>query len=99
MGQEIPRVSPIETEILELLVARGEMFGLQMVEVSDKLKQGTIYVMLHRMVKKGLVTARKETVTSEVGPPRRLYRVTGLGETALHVQHQVTALLQQEVMA
>src|SRR4051812_9309962 len=98
MGQEIPRISPIETEILELLVARGEMFGLQMVEASEKLKQGTIYVMLHRMVKKGLVTARKETVETEVGPPRRLYQVTGLGQRALRVQQQVTALF-QEVMA
>ena len=97
MGEPIPRLSPIETEILGLLVARGEMFGLQMVEASELLKPGTIYVMLHRMIRKGLVTARKEPVRTEVGPPRRLYHVTGLGEQALRMA-QVTVLL-QEVMA
>ena len=77
---DIPRLSPKEFDILQLLIARGEMYGLQMVEESEHgLKRGTIYVTLSRMQEKGYVESRQEETAPVMGLPRRLYRPTGLG--------------------
>ena len=79
---EFPKLSRKEFKVLELLIAKGEMFGLEMVEASeDELKRGTIYVTLQRMGDKGYVESREEPrPTPEVGIPRRKYWATGLGE-------------------
>ena len=63
-----------------MLVARDELFGLQMVELSDgRLKRGTVYVTLGRMVEKGYLESRQEPLPEgAIGLPRRLYRPTGL---------------------
>src|SRR5262249_39571035 len=70
---EIPRLSPRERLILELL-AEEEMFGLQLVERSKgALKRGTVYVTLGRMQEKGLVESRTEPLSpGAIGLPRRL---------------------------
>ena len=55
----LPRVSRKEFVILGLLVGRGEMFGLQLVEtMPDQLTRGTVYVTLQRMAVKGFVSSR-----------------------------------------
>jgi DNA-binding PadR family transcriptional regulator len=71
--------------ILELLVAQGPMFGLQLVEASDgRLKRGTVYVTLGLLEQKGYVESEQETPEpGAIGLPRRVYRPTGLGERAL----------------
>jgi DNA-binding PadR family transcriptional regulator len=75
---EHPRLSAKEAEILRLLIANGEMYGLELVtQSSGKLKRGTVYVTLSRMAEKGYVTSRIEDVVS--GPPRRLYSASGQG--------------------
>ena len=75
----LPRVSPREFVILGLLVDRGEMFGLQLVEaLPDELTRGSVYVTLQRMEAKELVTSR-EAADKAGGPPRRMYRTTGRG--------------------
>jgi len=81
-NEEFPKLSRKELLILEMLVGRGEMFGLEMVEASEGgLKRGTIYVTLGRMGDKGYVDSREESRTMpEIGIPRRKYRATGLGE-------------------
>ena len=81
-SKEFPKLSRKELVILELLVASGEMFGLEMVEASEGgLKRGTIYVTLQRMADKNYVESREEPRTMpEIGIPRRKYRATGLGE-------------------
>jgi len=67
-----------ERVILQLLVAKGPCYGLELVESSrGALKRGGVYVTLGRMEEKGLV---KSTV-GESG--RRLYKPTALGERAL----------------
>jgi DNA-binding PadR family transcriptional regulator len=81
-----PSLSEKETEILRLLVGGREIYALKMVlESGGKLKRGTIYTTLQRMDQdKGLVTSRQEDRTPDaVGIPRRLYRITGLGERTL----------------
>jgi len=75
---EFPKLSRKEFKILELLIAKGEMFGLEMVEASEgELKRGTIYVTLQRMGDKGYTESRP---MPEIGIPRRKYWATGLGE-------------------
>lgn len=68
--------------MLRLLIAHGEMYGLEMVQRSTVLKRGTVYVTLSRMGDKGYVESRLEGVSPGDGPPRRLYEATGLGVRA-----------------
>lgn len=79
---EFPRLSRKEILILEMLLGKGEMFGLEMVEASEGgLKRGTIYVTLQRMADKEYVQSREEPRTlPEIGIPRRKYFATGLGQ-------------------
>jgi PadR family transcriptional regulator len=76
----ITRLSAVEAEILRLLIAHGEMYGLELVAASERIKRGTIYVTLGRMADKGLVTSRALKLDHERGLPRRLFAPTGLGE-------------------
>jgi DNA-binding PadR family transcriptional regulator len=73
-----------ERLVLELL-ARNEMFGLQLVEQSNgALKRGTVYVTLGRMQAKGYVESRTEDRRpGAIGLPRRLYRPTAYGARVL----------------
>lgn len=77
----LPRLPARERLILELLVEHGELFGLQLVEQSNRrLKRGTVYVTLGRMQEKGYLASRQEVLPpGAIGLPRRLYRPTGLG--------------------
>ena len=81
-SKEFPKLSRKELLILELLISRGEMFGLEMVEASEgNLKRGTIYVTLQRMGDKAYVESREEPrIVPEIGIARRKYSATGLGE-------------------
>ena len=74
-----------ERLILELLLAEGAMYGLQLVEESDgALKRGTVYVTLGRMEAKGLVESEQEAPKpGAIGLPRRTYRPTALGKRML----------------
>jgi PadR family transcriptional regulator, regulatory protein PadR len=76
---------PKERLILELLVSSGPMYGLQLVEQSaGALKRGTVYVTLGRLEAKGLVVSELEPrQPGAIGLPRRIYRITGLGERVL----------------
>jgi DNA-binding PadR family transcriptional regulator len=78
--EQLPKISTTERLILELLAANQELFGLQMVELSNGgLKRGTVYVTLGRMVEKGYLESRQEPLPEgAIGLPRRLYRPTGL---------------------
>jgi DNA-binding PadR family transcriptional regulator len=83
-GSLIPRLSPKEALILDLL--RGsEKYGLELVTTSaGALKRGTVYVTLGRMEEKGLVVSRVEdTAPSLGGLPRRLYKPTAYGKQLL----------------
>ena len=92
-----PRLAPKEAEVLRLLLANGEMYGLEMVQRSTSLKRGTVYVTLSRMADKGYVESRYETVSPGEGPPRRLYKPTGLGARTYRALEQAALLSSQEV--
>jgi PadR family transcriptional regulator, regulatory protein PadR len=74
-----------EKAILALLAAEGPMYGLQLVEQSNgALKRGTVYVTLGRMEAKGLLASEEQPLPDgAIGLPRRMYRVTPLGERML----------------
>jgi PadR family transcriptional regulator, regulatory protein PadR len=80
------RLSGKERLILKMLIEhRRELYGLEMVEQSGgDLARGTVYVTLARMEDKGFVTSRREESATAPGAiPRRLYRISGLGERTL----------------
>jgi len=81
-NNEFPKLSRKEFLILGMLIGKGEMYGLEMVEASEgDLKRGTIYVTLQRMGDKGYIESREEPrLIPEIGIPRRKYSATGLGE-------------------
>ncbi len=97
--QELPRLSSKEKVILELLVARGHMYGLQMVSDSQgKLKRGTVYVTLGRMEEKGLIESEPEKLSDDSGlVPRRMYRATSFGVRVLEVWTRLARELVWEV--
>jgi PadR family transcriptional regulator, regulatory protein PadR len=71
--------------VLRLLIAQGEMYGLELVERSGgELKRGTVYVTLSRMGDKGYVESRPEAEAPSDRAPRRLYYATGLGTRAFN---------------
>ena len=74
----LPRLAPTERLILELLVQRGELFGLALVAASNgAIKRGTVYVTLGRMEDKGYLESRQEPQPEgAIGLPRRLYSPT-----------------------
>jgi PadR family transcriptional regulator PadR len=74
-----------EVLILEILAASGPTHGLGLVtESGGALKRGTVYVTLGRMEAKGFVSSEQEAShPGAIGLPRRIYRITPLGERAL----------------
>jgi PadR family transcriptional regulator len=95
----IPRLPPKERLILDLLLAQGPLFGLQLVSLSDgALKRGTVYVTLGRMEAKGFVRSEQEAMPpGAIGLPRRLYYPTPLGERVLDAWSQVAQAFMPEV--
>jgi len=95
----IPSLPPRERLILELLVSGGPTFGLSLVGRSrGVLKRGTVYVTLGRLENKGLVTSEQEPPhPGAIGLPRRIYRITGLGERVLRAWSTLTQELAREV--
>jgi PadR family transcriptional regulator PadR len=93
-SMRIPRLSPKEAQILSLLVARGEMYGLELVEESGgELKRGTVYVTLGRMVDKGYVESRQVPQADGSGMPKRLFQATGYGARVLNAWELASASL------
>jgi DNA-binding PadR family transcriptional regulator len=77
----LPSLPKKERLILDLLIAEGPLYGLQLVNLSDgMLKRGTVYPTLARMESKGFVESEQEALPAgAIGLPRRIYRPTALG--------------------
>lgn len=88
-------LSPKEAIILGLLIANGEMYGLEMVKASTDLNRNTIYVTLDRMAEKGLVTSRPEKAENQSGMPRRMFSATGPGVRVLKAWQRYNAVLRE----
>jgi DNA-binding PadR family transcriptional regulator len=82
---DIPRLSVKEALILRLLIDKGEMYGLELVnEAGGELKRGTVYVTLGRMADKGYVESRTIPQDDGSGMPKRLFQATGYGIRVLN---------------
>jgi PadR family transcriptional regulator PadR len=86
------KITQLRKGILELAIlgalSKGRHYGYSLVRTiagqSDiDLTEGTIYPILGRLAKEGLV--RSEWVESSQGPPRKYYTLTPKGEEAFHV--------------
>jgi PadR family transcriptional regulator PadR len=86
------KITQLRKGILELAIlgalARGRHYGYSLVRTiagdSDiDLTEGTIYPILGRLAKEGLV--QSEWVESSQGPPRKYYTLTPKGEEAFRV--------------
>lgn len=83
-GRRMKLPSRNEIEVLQLLAGGRELYGLELIKRSrGALKRNSIYVVLGRMEDQGLVTGREVKVKGAPGLPRRLYKITGLGQKAL----------------
>ena len=65
-----------------LLLEKGEMYGYDVVKLLSSLHglviaEGTVYPLLSRLKKEGLLKAR--IVESSAGPPRKYYAITSKG--------------------
>jgi PadR family transcriptional regulator len=105
-GEKERRVTQLRKGILELAVMGtlyGEQhYGYSLVRVltgdgSVSLKEGTVYPILTRLDKEGLV--RSEWVESDQGPPRKYYSLTANGrrlfESLMPEFDQLVALVKQ----
>ena len=94
---DIPRLSSKEALILRLLIGKGEMYGLELVnESGGELKRGTVYVTLGRMADKGYVESRTIPQDDGSGMPKRLFQATGFGSRVLHAWELASASLAWE---
>src|SRR5438067_12758688 len=96
---KIPTLPPKEALILELLVRKKELYGLELVAASKgRLKRGTVYVTLGRMEEKGFIVSRLESApVDEGGLPRRIYQPTAFGRRVLTAYAQVARRLTPEL--
>jgi DNA-binding PadR family transcriptional regulator len=91
-SESTPRLPRTEGLILELLTSATKpegWYGMELVRASDgKLKRGSVYVLLERLVERKFVSTWEEEDKPEDRPGmrRRLYAITGMGERALRAQ-------------
>jgi len=94
------RITQLRKDILELAVMgvlyHERHYGYSLVRVltetgSMSIKEGTIYPILARLDRDGLV--RSEWVESDQGPPRKYYMLTPLGRQAFDELSQEFRLL------
>ncbi len=94
MTDGFSRLSRKERVILEFLINRGEMYGLEMVKTAPhELKRGTVYVTLGRMADKGYVDSRQVKEPGDPGLPKRLFRATGYGQRVFHALEMTRAVV------
>jgi PadR family transcriptional regulator, regulatory protein PadR len=90
------------------IISKGEVYGYEMMEKLaangfKMVKEGSIYPLLLRMKKEGLVTARQKEMPSG-GPKRKYYYITPKGEEELEdfklrwreISGSVNQLLEEE---
>lgn len=75
----------LELCVLSLLAAKGEAYGLDLMEslalAGVELGEGTLYPLLARMMREGSLDAEWET--PDRGHPRKYYRLSAGGRLAL----------------
>lgn len=80
--------------ILRLLRENGELSGSDLLSKDANLPRGTIYTSLKRLQDDQFVTSRLEEEVVQPGPPRRVYKITGLGVRAAKLGDLAEAVMQ-----
>lgn len=75
----------LEGCVLEI-ISKGETYGYEITRTLNNLGfsevvEGTVYTILVRLEKKGLVTTEKKN--SKIGPPRKFFRLNESGREEL----------------
>lgn len=98
------KLSSSDEDVLTVLLGRSEMYGLEILDQLNldrpggPMKFGSLYPVLNRLEKKGLVTWRWGDETEETGGARRkYYKMTGLGSRSLQAVRQYRQALAQGV--
>lgn len=77
--------------ILRLIKWEKKVYGFRLLSLLEEMdihiKEGTLYPLLNRMTKDGLLTSNWET-PSEQGHPRKFYSLTPKGELSLEVMEK-----------
>lgn len=77
--------------ILTMVRQMGQAYGFQLISTLEELeipvKEGTLYPLLSRMTKDGLLKARWDTENVH-GHPRKFYSLTALGAKTLEAMHE-----------
>lgn len=79
-----PTLTP-KWEIILSLLSKQPQYGMQMVRSSEGLlERPTIYQALGRLTELGLLlSSTRNTPAGELGPPRRVYRLSAKGQRTL----------------
>lgn len=72
--ENLGRVTPATTAVLEVLLSAERVWGLQIVKDAGK-KPGTIYPILDRLESAGWIEGEWDTEEARKGPRRRYYRL------------------------
>jgi len=74
-----PTLTLLETVLAE---PRRSWYGLELMDCTG-LRSGTVYPILHRLTRDGWLSMHQEEIdpVTEGRPRRRLYMLTGVGET------------------
>ncbi len=73
------------TAAVLLAIRQGHRYGFDIMD-STGLPDGTVYPLLRRLERRGVLTAAwedEDTARAEQRPPRRYYRLTAAGESSL----------------
>jgi PadR family transcriptional regulator, regulatory protein PadR len=91
-----PTLSAKEHLVLDLLVANGPSYGLQLVGASHgRLKRGTVYVTLGRMEEKGYVESQPDPEAADhLVLPRRIYQPSAYGLKVLEAWEAMRRVLE-----
>ena len=81
--------SEIEYEILRLLSRQASLFPMELVQLSSKIKPGSVYVYLGRLKGKKWVRALPGETLAPSGKPMMRYSITGIGAARFTNHHDV----------
>lgn len=106
-SEESPQISPLEEEVLTVINAYVKTYGFEIIHTFEKasggkrkLSIGTLYPLLNRLYKKGMVESHMAEKSDPTGGARRKYfSITNKGKTALSEAHEFRRRLHEFALA
>ena len=106
-SEESPQISPLEEEVLTVINAYVKTYGFQIIHTFEKasrgqrkLSIGTLYPLLNRLYKKGMVESHMADKSDPTGGARRKYfSITDKGKLALSEAQEFRRRLHEFALA